>query len=336
MRFLPIYLAFLFSFACNSSKPTAPILEVGPEPVIRITGADTNYQEGEASAYHLALLRDSLYVPTDGSSNEIIYEGTIKNVSQLAIKGASVVVKAYEDGVAIGDGEDKLGIGSAGSNILPVGYEDPFFVTVQAYQIPTRYDSISVVFYVPTEGLNEIPFTEETPDSTVQDTTTVHPVLGVRVTPEVRHTEYDRDDYSYPASIELRIVDQQGGIFSPYSLACFDSTTATDIEHIVATSEAHESGMSLKTIEERTQYARDLDNLTLASPSLNRHQKSNKDPAEWMPENNRCWYAGKYVEIKKKYGLSMDQVEADSLLNVYESCTSYEMTIPGCATQQTS
>lgn len=174
------------------------------------------------------------------------------------------------------------------------------------------------------------------PDSTATDNTVVHPVLGIRIGPEVRHSDYDRDDYSYPASIEQRIVEQQGGVFSPYSLACFDSTEATDIEHVVASSEAHESGMSLRTVEEREAYASDVDNLTLAAPHLNRVQKSSKDPAEWMPENNRCWYVGKYVEIKMKYNLSMDQAEADSVLNVYQSCTSYDMVVPGCASSQSS
>lgn len=160
---------------------------------------------------------------------------------------------------------------------------------------------------------------------------TIHPVLGVRIAAEVDDGSYDRDDYDYPGSIEADIVNQQGGLFSPYSLDCFDSASETDIEHIVATAEAHASGMYAKTEEERGEYARDLDNLTLAAPRLNRHQKSDKDPAEWMPDNNRCWYVGKWVEIKKKYNLTMDQAEADSISAVYQECASFAMESPVCA-----
>ena len=32
--------------------------------------------------------------------------------------------------------------------------------------------------------------------------------------------------------------------------------------------------------------------------------------AAWLPEKNRCWYVAKYIEIKKKYGLTMDSAEA--------------------------
>ena len=157
------------------------------------------------------------------------------------------------------------------------------------------------------------------------------PDLDIPIEPEATREGYDRDDYSYPPSIEARIVENQGGVFSPYSLRCFDSTAETDIEHIVAAVEAHESGMWDATEDEKETFARDLANLTLAAPELNRREKSDKDPGEWMPENNRCWYVGKYVEIKRKYGLSMDQTEADAVLAVYETCDSFDMMKPTCA-----
>ena len=160
---------------------------------------------------------------------------------------------------------------------------------------------------------------------------TIHPVLGVRIAAEVDDGSYDRKDYDYSSSIEADIVNRQGGLFSPYSLNCFDSASETDIEHIVATAEAHASGMYARTEEDRSAYGKDLDNLTLAAPSVNRNQKSDKDPAEWMPENNRCWYVGKWVEIKKKYNLTMDQAEADSVAAVYQECDTFEMVVPVCA-----
>lgn len=160
---------------------------------------------------------------------------------------------------------------------------------------------------------------------------TIHPVLGVRIAAEVDDGSYDRRDYDYPSSIEADIVNLQGGLFSPYSLSCFDSASETDIEHIVATAEAHASGMYAKTEEDRSAYAKDLDNLTVAAPSVNRNQKSDKDPAEWMPENNRCWYVGKWVEIKKKYNLTMDQAEADSVAAVYQDCDTFDLIVPVCA-----
>ena len=128
----------------------------------------------------------------------------------------------------------------------------------------------------------------------------------------------------------MSIIARQGGIFSPYTLRCFDNRGETDIEHIVAVSEAHESGMSTRTNAERKAFGNDLDNLTLPAPRLNRYQKVAKDPAEWLPEKNRCWYVAKYIEIKRKYGLTMDAAEAAAILKVYESCGSFEMAKPNC------
>ena len=66
----------------------------------------------------------------------------------------------------------------------------------------------------------------------------------------------------------------------------------TDIEHIVATSEAHDSGLCARDRPTRTRFAQDLRNLTLASPRVNRREKRAKDAAEWLPVRNRCWFAG--------------------------------------------
>lgn len=152
-------------------------------------------------------------------------------------------------------------------------------------------------------------------------------ILGIRIAPEVKITPLDRLDYAYPQSIELSIIARQGGIFSPYTLQFFPYRSETDIEHIVAVSEAHESGLSSRSDLERKAFGQDLDNLTLAAPLLNRHQKAGKDPAEWLPEKNQCWYVAKYIEIKKKYALTMDTAEATAVLKVYESCESFGMTM---------
>ena len=86
----------------------------------------------------------------------------------------------------------------------------------------------------------------------------------------------------------------------PYTGTCFASTKQTDIEHIVATSEAHDSGLCAADRATRKRFAKDLRNLTLASPRVNRHQKSGKDAGEWLPDRNRCWFAGRVLEVKPR------------------------------------
>ena len=154
---------------------------------------------------------------------------------------------------------------------------------------------------------------------------------GLTVAAENRCSPYSSGDYSYPSSVESRIVESlQGVIYGPYTGTCFDSTKETDIEHIVARSEAHDSGLCAETVERRKEFATDLLNLTLASPGVNRDQKRDKDAAEWLPDMNRCWFADRVVEVKAKYNLTVDPDERDALEQVLSACPSAAMYFSVC------
>ena len=159
---------------------------------------------------------------------------------------------------------------------------------------------------------------------------------GLRVAPEHRCSVYDRKrDYSYPRSIERDIVEELGAVYGPYTGTCFGSTKQTDIEHIVATSEAHDSGLCAASRATRTRFAQDLRNLTLASPEVNRHQKSGKDAGEWIPDRNRCWFAGRILEVKRAYRLTVDRREAAVLDRILSGCYGGEMELIACTVPST-
>ena len=60
---------------------------------------------------------------------------------------------------------------------------------------------------------------------------------------------------------------------------------------------------------------------------MNRHRKTDKDAAEWLPDLNRCWFADRVVRVRQKYGLTIDRREAESLDSVLSGCVSVEMVI---------
>ena len=154
---------------------------------------------------------------------------------------------------------------------------------------------------------------------------------GIVIAPEHRCSPYEADDYSYPQSVEARIVASIGKIYGPYTGRCFSSPRDTDIEHIVARSEAHDSGLCSADAATKRRFARDPLNLTLASPKVNRHSKRDKDGAEWMPDLNDCWFAARIVEVRRKYSLTIDRREAEALERVLSACPSTEMVIGDCA-----
>ena len=156
---------------------------------------------------------------------------------------------------------------------------------------------------------------------------------GLLIAEEDRCAPYDADDYPYPRSVEGLIVEGMGGIYGPYTGQWFSSIGDTDIEHIIARSEAHDSGLCASNAETRREFASDLLNLTLAAPDINRYQKRDKDATEWLPNENECWYTDRVVQVRQKYALTIDQPEADALDAVLSGCSSTEMIVYPTPTQ---
>lgn len=152
---------------------------------------------------------------------------------------------------------------------------------------------------------------------------------GLVIAPEDRCTPYDRDDYRYSQSVEAEIVAAMGGrIYGPYTGRHYSNTRRTDIEHIVAASEGHDSGLCAAGPSVRSRFASDLLNLTLAAPEVNRCGGTGKcahDAAEWLPDMNKCWFAARVVAVKFKYSLTVDRDEAIALQRVLSNCTSTDM-----------
>jgi len=149
---------------------------------------------------------------------------------------------------------------------------------------------------------------------------------GLRVEPEnkCRGHVYRRSDYQYPQSREADIKDEigntDGGWYGFYEATVFSESTKLDIEHIVATAEAHHSGLCERSDEEKQAFANDLHNLTLATPRLNR-QKGSKDAAEWLPQNARCEFARRVVFVKQTHNLSVDPAEKAELERILDACS---------------
>ena len=156
--------------------------------------------------------------------------------------------------------------------------------------------------------------------------TAADPLAGIPIADERACAPYNADDYPYAQSVEREIVATMGGrIYSPYTGQTFASLAETDIDHIVARSEAHESGLCAAAADIRRAFAGDPLNLTLADPVLNRDRKLALDLAEWLPQRNRCWYVARVVAVKRKYGLSMDVREASTARTLLASCTTFDL-----------
>ena len=137
--------------------------------------------------------------------------------------------------------------------------------------------------------------------------------------PLTYHLTYRVDEGS--GTVEKTIDNDAPGFSFDAANRVFTSDTETHIDHIVALSEAHDSGMCDRTLDEKRVFANDLNNLTLASPALNR-RKAAKDAGEWMPPNARCWFARAVISVKRAYELTIDDTERRELERVISVCRS--------------
>ena len=194
--------------------------------------------------------------------------------------------------------------------------------------LPTR----TSVPRVPTATLEPTPVASSRPSATPRPSATLAPSIiqttwrALTIAPESRCSPYDSNAYRYSPSVEDRIVAEYGGVYGPYTGRWFVSQRETDIEHIVARSEAHDSGLCADP-QKWAEFASDLLNLTLASPEVNRNLKGAKDAAEWLPDQNQCWFAGRVIAVRLEYRLTIDQREADALDRVLTGCTSTALVV---------
>ena len=151
---------------------------------------------------------------------------------------------------------------------------------------------------------------------------------GLTVAPEDRCAPYDRRDYPYNSRLlEEVLVRELGGVYLPYTAWCFADRREIDVEHMIALSEAHDSGLCGRSLREKARFAVDPLNLTLATPAVNRQEKGHHDASGWLPEKNRCWFAARVVAVRQKYDLTIDPAEAQTLEQVLAACDSADLVV---------
>ena len=115
-----------------------------------------------------------------------------------------------------------------------------------------------------------------------------------------------------------------GSLLDPYSgkVISFSSTKSTvDIDHVVALSNAWQTGAAYFDKTKREAIANDPLNLLAVDYSLNR-QKGDGDAATWLPplKSYRCDYVARQVAVKAKYALWVTAPEKDAIVKILEKC----------------
>jgi hypothetical protein len=93
------------------------------------------------------------------------------------------------------------------------------------------------------------------------------------------------------------------------------------IDHVVALSNAWQTGAFKLSFEQRTAFANDRLNLLAVQGRLN-SQKGDGDAATWLPplKSYRCAYVARQTAVKFKYGLWMTKAEKDAITKILSAC----------------
>ena len=122
-------------------------------------------------------------------------------------------------------------------------------------------------------------------------------------------------------------VVESGTLIDPYSGMTINfvkgNKTSMDvqIDHVVALSNAWQTGAFKLTLAKRTEFANDPDNLLAVQGRLN-SQKGDGDAATWLPplKSYRCTYISKQIAVKAKYGLWVTSPEKAAMKTILGKC----------------
>ena len=120
-----------------------------------------------------------------------------------------------------------------------------------------------------------------------------------------------------------------GQLLDPFSskVIIFSPTKVViDIDHVVALSNAWQTGAAYFDKAVRTQIANDPLNLLAVDSKLNR-QKGDGDAATWLPPSKsfRCAYVARQVAVKAKYKLWVTEPEKVAITKILSSCAGQKL-----------
>ncbi|MDT0195534.1 DUF1524 domain-containing protein [Arthrobacter sp. AB6] len=135
----------------------------------------------------------------------------------------------------------------------------------------------------------------------------------------------DLTEVTYTTSVPCTV--KTGILADPYTGTTISfvrgttTSSAVQIDHVVALSDAWQKGAQQLTTEQRTAFANDPLNLQATDGPTNQ-QKGDGDAATWLPPNKgfRCEYVARQVSVKARYSLWVTQAERDAIAGILAGC----------------
>nr|WP_236630898.1 HNH endonuclease family protein [Bifidobacterium aemilianum] len=105
-----------------------------------------------------------------------------------------------------------------------------------------------------------------------------------------------------------------------------DTSTAVQIDHVVALENAWQSGANRWDQVQRYRYGNDMYNLLAVDGQANQ-EKGSASASDWLPSNitYRCEYAARQIGVKSKYRLTVTSQEKAAMQKVLHQCPAQQL-----------
>lgn len=135
----------------------------------------------------------------------------------------------------------------------------------------------------------------------------------------------DMTQVTYTNSVPCKV--QSGFLADPYTGTIISfvrgsaTSTAVQIDHVVALGDAWQKGAQQLTMGQRTAFSNDPLNLQATDGPTNQ-KKGDGDAATWLPPNTgvRCEYVARQISVKAIYDLWVTQAEHDAMARILANC----------------
>lgn len=144
---------------------------------------------------------------------------------------------------------------------------------------------------------------------------------------DMRNLILQRDLVSPLVGEDCKVI--RGTLNDPYTgkviefIRGADTSDDVQIDHVVALSNAWQTGAQQLTVDQRIALANDpLELIAVDGPA--NQAKGDGDAATWLPSNKpfRCQYVARQVAVKQKYSLWVTAPEKEAMQRVLSNCPS--------------
>ena len=135
---------------------------------------------------------------------------------------------------------------------------------------------------------------------------------------------YDSHIHAMSSQMDDFALDDSGNPISGVAITPYFTDTEVTYENAevitaVSIEDAFKSGLGDKSQKEVQDFLNDPINL-IVMPQGTNEARAGADASGWLPELSQCNYTKRQIDVKARYGLTVDESEKEAIEGTFDSC----------------